>query len=379
MADAPKQIMLVVGEASGDVHGARLVEALHQRDSTLKVFGVAGDELERTHFEVLFSVAQLTGMGFVELAGKLRTLWRAYHLLKQALLERRPNLLVLIDFPDFNLRLARFAKSLGIPVLYYISPQIWAWRQGRVKKIARSVDHMAVVFPFEAAFYRRHQVKTTFVGHPLLDTVKVTESRESVLTKIGLDAKKLTVALLPGSRHGEVSRHLGVMRDAALRLQREKNIQFFCVRASTIALSDLQALLAETNRSIPVVDETRYNAINAADLVWTASGTATLEVGLLGKPMIIVYRMAWLTWALAKLLVRVEHFGMVNLIAEERVVPELFQTDVNVDRLVRESRRLLDDDMLRVGIGEKLSKLRERLGAPGAAGRVADLAVTMMR
>jgi len=379
MADAPKQIMLVVGEASGDVHGARLVEALHQRDSTLKVFGVAGDELERTHFEVLFSVAQLTGMGFVELAGKLRTLWRAYHLLKQALLERRPNLLVLIDFPDFNLRLARFAKSLSIPVLYYISPQIWAWRQGRVKKIARSVDHMAVVFPFEEAFYRRHQVKTTFVGHPLLDTVKVTESRESVLTKIGLDAKKLTVALLPGSRHGEVSRHLGVMRDAALRLQREKNIQFFCVRASTIALSDLQALLVEPNGSIPVVDENRCNAINAADLVWTASGTATLEVGLLGKPMIIVYRMAWLTWALAKLLVRVEHFGMVNLIADERVVPELFQTDVNVDRLVRESRRLLDDDMLRVGIGEKLSKLRERLGAPGAAGRVADLAVTMMR
>ena len=371
--------MLVVGEASGDAHGAQLVEALHQRDATLKVFGVAGAELERTDFESLFSVAQLTGMGFAELAGKLRTLWRAYHLLKQALITRRPNLLVLIDFPDFNLRLARVAKALGIPVLYYISPQIWAWRQGRVKKIARSVDHMAVVFPFEEAFYRGHQVKTTFVGHPLLDSVKVTESRESVLMKIGLDAKKITVALLPGSRQGEVSRHLGVMRDAALRLQREKNIQFFCVRASTIAMSDLQALLAAPNGAIPVVDENRYNALNAADLVWTASGTATLEVGLLGKPMIIVYRMAWLTWVLAKLLVRVEHFGMVNLIAEERVVPELFQTDVNVDQLVRESRRLLDDDKLRDGVAEKLIRLRERLGAPGAAGRVADLAVTMMR
>jgi lipid-A-disaccharide synthase len=378
VADTSKQIMLVVGEASGDAHGARLVEALHQQDSTLKVFGVAGDELKRTHFEELFSVAQLTGMGFAELAGKLRTLWRAYHLLKQALMARRPNLLVLIDFPDFNLRLARVAKSLGIPVLYYISPQIWAWRRGRVKKIARLVDHMAVVFPFEEVFYQRHQVPTTFVGHPLLDSVKVTESRESVLTKIGLDAKKITIALLPGSRRGEVSRHLGVMRDAALRLQGEMKVQFFCLRASTIAMSDLRALLPEANGSIPVVEENRYNAINAADLVWTASGTATLEVGLLGKPMIIVYRMAWLTSVLAKLLVRVEHFGMVNLIAEERVVPELFQTDVTADRLVRESRRLLDDDTLRVGIGEKLSKLRERLGAPGAAKRVADLALAMM-
>ena len=371
--------MLVVGEASGDAYGAQLVDILHQRDATLKVFGVAGAELQRSDFEPLFNVAQLTGMGFTELAGKLKTLWRGYHLLKQALISRRPNLLVLIDFPDFNLRLARVAKALGIPVLYYISPQIWAWRKGRVKKIASSVDHMAVVFPFEEAFYRRHRVKTAFVGHPLLDSVKVTESRESVLTRLGFDPKKLTVALLPGSRIGEVSRHLGVMRDAALQLQRQRTIQFFCVRASTIATSDLEARLASANGTILVVDDNRYNAINAADLVWTASGTATLEVGLLGKPMIIVYRMAWLTWVLAKLLVRVEYFGMVNIIAKERVVPELFQTDVTVDRLVRESRRLLDDDNLRRGVAEKLTKLRERLGAPGAAGRVADLAMAMMQ
>jgi len=371
--------MLVVGEASGDAHGAQWVDALHQRDATVKVFGVSGAALQRSDFEPLFNVAQLTGMGFSELAGKLKTLWRAYHLLKQALISRRPNLLVLIDFPDFNLRLARVAKALGVPVLYYISPQIWAWRKGRVRKIARSVDHMAVVFPFEEAFYRRHRVKTTFVGHPLLDSVQVTESRESVLTRLGLNPKKLTVALLPGSRIGEVSRHLGVMRDAALQLQRQIDTQFFCVRASTIAISDLEARLGTAKGAIPVVDKNRYNAVNAADLVWTASGTATLEVGLLGKPMIIVYRMAWLTWLLAKLLVRVEHFGMVNIIAQERVVPELFQTDVTVDRLVRESRRLFDDDKLRRRVAEKLTQLREQLGVPGAAGRVADLAINMMR
>ena len=216
-------------------------------------------------------------------------------------------------------------------------------------------------------------------GHPLLDRVKVTESRESVLLRLGFDPKKLTIALLPGSRIGEVSRHLGIMRDAALQLQRQIDTQFFCVRASTIAISDLEARLGTAKGAIPVVDKNRYNAVNAADLVWTASGTATLEVGLLGKPMIIVYRMAWLTWLLAKLLVRVEHFGMVNIIAQERVVPELFQTDVTVDRLVRESRRLLDDDKLRRRVAEKLTQLRERLGVPGAAGRVADLAINMMR
>ena len=371
--------MLVVGEASGDLHGAHLVRALHKRDATLEVFGVAGEQLQRTNFEALFSVAKLTGMGVIELAGNLKNLWHAFRLLRRALTERRPNLLVLIDFPDFNLRLARVAKALGIPVLYYISPQIWAWRKGRVKQIARLVDHMAVVFAFEEAFYRRHRVNTTFVGHPLLDSVKVTESRESVLTRLGLDPKKMTIALLPGSRIGEVSRHLGVMRDAALQLQRQMNIQFICVRASTIAISDLEARLGPANGAMPVVDDNHYNAINAADLVWTASGTATLEIGLLGKPMIIVYRVAWLTWALAMLLVRVEHFGMVNLVAQERVVPELFQNDVTVDRLVRESRRLLDDDKLRRGVAEKLTELRERLGVPGAAGRVADLAISMMK
>ncbi|HKY07855.1 MAG TPA: lipid-A-disaccharide synthase, partial [Candidatus Binatia bacterium] len=158
--------MLVVGEASGDAHGARLVDALHRRDPAMKIYGVAGEQLKRTDFEELFSVGDLTGMGLVELLSNARNVWRAYALLKRALKQRRPNLLVLIDFPDFNLRLAKIAKSLKIPVLYYVSPQVWAWRKGRVRQIARWVDHMAVIFPFETTFYERHGVKATFVGHP---------------------------------------------------------------------------------------------------------------------------------------------------------------------------------------------------------------------
>ena len=378
MARLEKEIMLVVGEASGDAHGAQLVQALHRRSAGLKIYGVAGEQLQRTRFEALFSVAKLTGMGLVELLGNLGNLWRAYSLLKRSLRERRPNLLVLIDFPDFNLRLARLAKALRIPVLYYVSPQIWAWRKGRVRQIARRVDHMAVIFPFEASFYARHGVRATFVGHPLLESVRATGTRTETLSKMGLDPAKLAIALLPGSRHGEVSRHTAVMRDAAALLARERDVQFFCVCASTIDPAEMSARLAHPAVRIPVVRDNRYDAIHSADLVWAASGTVTLETALLGRPMIIVYRLSWLTFLVARLLVRVEHIGMANLIAGERLVPELVQNDANPERIAAESRALLDDAGARAAISGKLNRLRERLGGPGAADRVADLALAMM-
>jgi lipid-A-disaccharide synthase len=378
VASLRKEIMLVVGEASGDAYGAQLVDALHERNPALKIYGVAGERLQRTNFEVLFSVAKLTGMGLVELIGNFGNLWRAYSVLKHALKERRPNLLVLIDFPEFNLRLARVAKTLHIPVLYYVSPQIWAWREGRVRQIARWVDHMAVIFPFEAAFYERHGVKVTFVGHPLLESVHSNAERATTLKKIGLDPRKPVIALLPGSRRAEVSRHLPVMRQAAVRLIQEREIQFFCVCASTIDAAEVQSALAHPVLHMPVVDDDRYDAIHAADLVWAASGTATLETGLLGRPMIVVYRLSWLTYLVARLLVHVEHIGMVNLIAGERLVPELIQSDVNPARMAAESRILLDDAQVRSRTIAKLATLRERLGGPGAVDRVANLAFAMM-
>ena len=367
--------MLVVGEASGDVHGASLVKALHRRDGGLKIFGVAGEQLQRTNFEALFNVSKLTGMGLVELAGNVKNIWRAYRLLRDALRRRKPNLLILIDFPEFNLRLARIAKSLRIPVLYYISPQIWAWRRGRVRQIAKSVDRMAVVFPFEVEFYRAHGVNVTFVGHPLLETVSAEQSREAVLAHYGLDPLKKTIALLPGSRHGEVSRHLPTMLAAAKEMQTTDNVQFLCLRASTIDAGALRGLIPAR---ISIVEEDRYEAVGAADLVWTASGTATLETALLSRPMVIVYRMSWLTYTIARLLVRVEHIGMVNLLAGKRLVPELVQDDFNPSRLIAESRRLLGDDQARSSIVEELTQLRQRLGSPGAAERVAEIAIGMI-
>jgi lipid-A-disaccharide synthase len=378
VAKQGKEIMLVVGEASGDIHGANLIKALRTRDPTLKAYGVAGEQLGQTDFEALFSVSKLTGMGFVELAGNLGNVWRAYRLLRRTLRQRKPNLLILVDFPEFNLRLAKLAKALHIPVLYYVSPQIWAWRRGRVRQIARWVDQMAVVFPFEVSLYESHGVKVVFVGHPLLDAVHVNEDRETVLSRLGLDPAKPTIALLPGSRHREVSYHLPVMLEASARLSSEREIQFLVVRADTVDAGELRSMVTRVHLKMPVIDQARYDAVNASDLVWTASGTATLETALLGKPMIIVYRLSWLTYCLARLLVRVDHIGMVNLIAGERLVPELVQADLTAQRLIEESRTLLDNQPARSQIIKKLSELREKLGPSGAADRVADLALAMV-
>jgi lipid-A-disaccharide synthase len=373
-----REVMLVVGEASGDMHGAQLVRALLTRDATIKVFGVGGEQLRQTEFEILFNVSEITGMGLMELIGNLKRIRDAYRLLRTALRTRRPGLLVLIDFPDFNLRLAKYAKTLGIPVLFYVSPQVWAWRRGRVRQIARWVDQMAVVFPFEQAFYEEKGVNVQFVGHPLLDTVRAKEGRESVLAKLGLDPSKPTVALLPGSRRKEVGFHLPVMVDAAERLSQMRAIQFLCVRASTVGRAELEDRLRSVPLQIPLVEKDRYEAVAASDLVWTASGTATLETALLLRPMIIVYRLSWLTYVLARFLVRVQHIGIVNLIAGERIVPELIQSEFNVPRIIKESEIILDDRSMRESIVLQLSKLRKQLGKPGASDRVAALALSMI-
>lgn len=378
MAAQSKQVMLVVGEASGDIHGARLVRALSDKDQTLRFFGVGGEQLERTNFEVLFNVSQLAGMGFVELAGSMRNIWRAGRILRQAMRERRPDLLVLIDFPEFNLRLAKLAKKLKIPVLYYISPQIWAWRRGRVRQIARWVDHMAVVFPFEVPFYEKWGVKVSFVGHPLLDIVRSREPREGVLARLALDAEKPTIAILPGSRRGEILYHLPVLLDAAFRLSQDSAVQFLMIRASTVDRGELESMLKRVSLRIPIVEDQRYDAVNACDLAWTASGTATVETALLLKPMIIVYRLSWLTYALARMLVNVKHVGMVNIMAGKEVVPELIQADFTAERVVKKTRTLLENRDRRDRIVGKLVSLREKLGTPGAADRVAHIAMSMM-
>lgn len=370
--------MLVVGEASGDLHGAHLVKSLRRCDPTLEVFGVAGEGLKREGVRVLYDVERLTGMGFAELAGNLQALWQAYRLLQRALREEKPDLLILIDFPEFNMRLARLAKALQIPVLYYISPQVWAWRRRRVRKIARCVDRMAVVFPFEVPLYQKEGVRVSFVGHPLLDVVRPTQPREKTLRQYGLEPTKQTVALLPGSRRREVLYHLPPMLEAAGHLSREMGLQFVVVRANTVGRRLFEEILGRSTAEVPIAEENTYNVLHACDLAWTASGTATLETALTLRPMIIVYRLAWLTYVLARLLVRVKYIGMVNIVAGKPVVPELIQGDVTAERIIGESLTILKDPNLRERMVKQLAEVREKLGSPGASDRVADIALSMM-
>ena len=369
----------MAGEASGDLHGAHLVRALRERDSTLDISAVGGEALKREGVRIVFDAARIAAMGLTELAGNLTSIWQAYSRVKKILRKQRPSLLILIDFPDFNMRLARVAKGLGVPVLYYISPQVWAWRKQRIAKIARSADRVAVVFPFEAPLYEKAGVKVEFVGHPLLDVARATRPREETLARLGLDPSKRTIALLPGSRRLEVAYHLPVMLEAAELLSRETPLQFILIRASTVKRESLEQALSRASAGVSLSDGDAYNVLHASDLAWTASGTATLETALMRCPMIIVYRLARTTYALARLLVRVDFIGMVNIIAGEKVVPELIQSDMTAERIASESRKILGGREVRDRMIAKLSEVRARLGSPGAAERTADIALAMMQ
>ncbi|MFQ5665731.1 MAG: lipid-A-disaccharide synthase [Candidatus Binatia bacterium] len=383
-----RTILLVAGEASGDLHGAGLVAALRQRDPRIAVWGVGGARLRAAGMHVLVDTATVATMGFVETFGTLARLLSMYRLLTRFMVEQHPSLLVLVDYPEFNLLLARRAKALGIPVFYYIGPQVWAWRRARVRKIAHRVDRLGVVFPFEPGLYNngRAAAQTTppgsqlaeFVGHPLLDLVRPTRSREETLTRYGLDPACRVLALLPGSRKKEIRYLLPPAVAAAQALARE-GWQPIVTVAPTLTRDDLLAALDSRwparVRGMPIVTDDTYNIVHAADAAVVASGTATLETALLGRPMVIMYRVTPLTFALARLLVRVNHIGMPNIILGREVFPELIQRDVTANKLVAAVQRL---SARRPEVAAALGELRGKLGQPGAADRAANLALELM-
>ncbi len=375
----PKKILMVAGEVSGDLHGAHLMEAIQRIDPEIGFVGMGGEALERMGMRLLYHAHSIAVVGISEVLLKLRIILKALRGLKQAMDREKPDLVILIDFPDFNLRLAKAAHRRGIPVLYYISPQVWAWRSGRVKWIAQWVRKMVVFFPFEVPLYKEAGVDVEWVGHPLIDIVKPSLSRDAAFRHFGLDPRRRPIGLLPGSRTNEVEKHLPPLLASAVLLQKEiPDLQFVLLVAPGIPRTIVASLMRNTSLPLKVVEGHPYDAMNISELLITASGTATIEGALLGKPMVIIYKVSPFSYWIGRALIRVNHIGMVNLMAEKEIAPELIQKDVHPQRIADEALRILRDPILSQKMKESIGKVRQKLGEPGAAERAARIVVSLL-
>jgi len=373
------RIMIVAGEASGDLHGGNLVRALHRIDPAICFYGVGGRNLKDAGVDLAADSANMAVVGLTEVVSKLGMIWKVMSTLKASLRKDRPDLLILIDYPDFNLPLAKAAKKYGVKVFYYISPQVWAWRKGRIGKIKKIVDKMAVILPFEARIYNEAGVDATFVGHPLLDVVKTKYSRKEALARFGLSEGVITVGILPGSRQSEVQRLLPEMLMAAKIIEEKlKPIQYVLPLADTLDSAYVSNIIAQHPVKVRIIRGDTYDVIGCADIAIVASGTATLETALMETPMIIIYKVSKTSYSVGKMIINVNNIGLVNIIAGKTIVPELIQDEASPERIASEVINILANRERLEGIKAELSKIRGMLGSPGAAERAARLAYEML-
>jgi len=369
-------VMLSAGEASGDLHGGALCRALRELQPGLRLVGMGGARMAAAGMQVMADPTEDAIIGASGALGRVPALHRAYRSLVRRLREERPGALVLIDFPEFNLWLARQARRARVPVVYFIPPQLWAWRRGRIRQMRRRVDQVLAVLPFERTLYEEAGVPVEFVGHPLLDVLPLDLGREEGRRRLALDPSEAVVGILPGSRRDEVRRLLPPMLAAAGRLASTGAARRFVVGlAPTVDRALVASLLAQAGGDAPrveVVEHRTYEVMAAADVILVASGTATLEGALLGVPMVICYRVSRATEVLARLLVRVPWAGLPNIVAGRLIVPEILQDEVTGERLAREAQRLLEDPLAATAQRTAFKDLRARLGEPGVARRAAS-------
>ncbi|MFO8025672.1 lipid-A-disaccharide synthase [Thiohalophilus sp.] len=354
--------MIIAGEASGDLHAARLVEGVKQQQPDTRFFGIGGSAMRRAGVEILVESSELAVVGLIEVFAHRKVIFGALNRMREILRSDPPDLLVLTDYPEFNLRLARTAKECGVKVLYYISPQIWAWRQGRVKKIQQLVDKMAVVFPFEVDFYAHHGVPVTYVGHPLAHEVKPSADRDTLLQEFGMDPERPVVGLFPGSRRSEIKRLLPIIIYTAQLLQQQRpELQFVLPVASTLSPDLIRQNMPEHELDIHYIEHRPYDTMQACDAIVTVSGTVTLEIALIGTPMVVINRVAWLTYHIVRRMLKIDHLALCNIVARRRIVAELIQNDATPSAIARELERLLDDEDYRKEIKQGLEEVRQKL------------------
>ena len=374
-----RRALIVTGEASGDLHGANLIEAARELDPGLSFFGVGGKRMAAAGCEILIPAEELAVMGAVEVLARFGVIRRAFRTLSRVLRgPDRPDLVILIDYPGFNLRLAKVAKAAGVPVLYYISPKVWAWRKGRIHTIAERVDTLAVIFPFEPHIYQGLGLKVEYVGNPLLDEPGSSCGRADYLRRHGLDPSRPVVGLFPGSRNNELKYIFSTLMASAERLRQAiPDLQFLLPLAPSLSKPDLQQRLSGSNLAVVLVEDNIYDTAGACDAIISVSGTVTLQIALAGTPMVIIYKAAPLTYALGKRLVKIEHFGLPNIVAGRGVVRELLQDAANPEAICGEILRLLQDQSYNRQQRSGLESVRQRLGAPGCSARVARIASAM--
>jgi lipid-A-disaccharide synthase len=374
-----KTIMIVAGEASGDMHGANLVREMLKIDPSLDFYGIGGNKLREEGVTLLANASDMAVVGLTEVVSKLGSILKIMGIMKRSMDERRPDLVILIDYPDFNIPLAKAAKKRGIKVFYYISPQVWAWRKGRIGQIKKTVNRMAVILPFEVDTYGREGFEVNYVGHPLLDMVKLNYSKQESRKKFGLAENKITIGILPGSRLSEIGKLMPeLLRAAEILAQKMPDIQFVLPLADTLEEKIITEIISRFNIEVKIISGHTYDVISCADLALVASGTATLETALLGVPMIIVYKISLISYVIGRLFVHVKNIGLVNIIAGKTIVPELIQGDACGKRIAMEALAILTNEERKQEMIKELVAIRAKLGDPGAAIRAAQIACDMV-
>ena len=372
--------MIIAGEASGDLHAAKLVHAVNKIQPGIRFYGIGGSNMRAAGVETLVDARDMAVVGLVEIWAHRKIIFGALKQMRELLRQQPPDMLILVDYPEFNLRLAKTAKQLGIKVLYYISPQIWAWRQHRVRTIRKRIDHMAVVFPFEVAFYQQHNVPVTFVGHPLVEEVHASASPEELRQQFGLPLHMPVIGLFPGSRQSEIKRLLPIiLQSARLYKQLHPNVHFILPLAPTFTNANLDTYLhGYEDLDINIITGRTYDVIVSADAIVTVSGTVTLEIALLGTPMVIINRLARLTFAIVSRMVKIAHIGLCNIVANRRIVPELVQDQATPQNIVMELQRLIDEQDYRTKMIAEMAKIEAQLGKPGGIVNAAKLVLSLL-
>lgn len=368
------KVMISVGEASGDLHGASIAKALKELDPDIQMFGMGGQAMRKAGVDIAHDIADLGIIGFVEVVKNLPRFFRLRDELVALMEREKPDVLLVIDYPDFNMRLAPKARALGIPVVSYIPPSAWAWRKGRAKSVAKLVDKIAAIFPFEAEVYRNAGANVEFVGHPLIDIIKPTMDKTVAYEFFQLDSQHSIILLLPGSRKAEIENLLPVMLESAEKImQSDPNCQFVLPVASTISREMLHNMIKQYKVKVKLTAEHTYDLMTIADSAIAASGTVTLEAAILGLPVVVIYKMAALTYFIGRLLVKIPNISLPNIVAGKRIIPELLQYEVNADNIAREAIALLPSTAAGKQAREGLRQVKQRLGAGGAVKRTAQV------